>query len=208
MEQLLLYVQDPQAIKKWSSAATDQSQLINDLDQVQGYEPADVLLLAQLQADSACPDKLDGLLEKGYGILLFSNLPDTEEAFVWFQKGIKGYLNTHANAERIMQAISVIKDGHIWLGQTVMNALIQKSAEVEEQKQPNDGWRKHVTDREAQTLALVMEGKSNNEIAEKMFISERTVKAHMSKLLEKLGAKDRLGLVLKIQNWQEWENKW
>lgn len=201
MEKLLLFVQDSEAIKKWSLAATDNSQVIADLDKVQQFEPSKVLLLAQLQADSICTDKLKELLEKGYWILLFSNLPDPEEAFIWFQMGIKGYLNTHASSDRIMQAVDVIKDGHIWLGQAVMNALIQKSAVPE--NEIKDGWKKLITDREEQTLSLVMQGKSNNEIAQTMHISERTVKAHMSKLLEKFGAKDRLGLVLKIQNWQE-----
>jgi DNA-binding NarL/FixJ family response regulator len=133
-------------------------------------------------------------------VLLFSDFPNPTEAFEWFKLGIKGYLNTHAVPERIQHALQTIADNHVWLGQNVMNALIEQSSKL---VSPSKGWQKLVTEREHQTLNWVMTGKSNREIAEIMHISERTVKAHVSKLLEKFQVSDRLGLVLKIQNWQE-----
>ena len=65
----------------------------------------------------------------------------------------------------------------------------------------DDSWKERLSEREIETVELVLQGKSNQEIAELLHISERTVKAHMHNILEKLEAKDRLNLVIKIQNW-------
>lgn len=202
MEQLLLYVKDSQAIQKWSQAVTKNSHFLFDLNKAFEFPTEHTLILVQLDAEPDTLHTLKSLLTQKYSVLLFSDIPEPTEALQWFHQGIKGYLNTHASAERIRQAVDTIRNGHVWLGQAVMNALIL-GATPQQDASRQEGWKERITEREEQTLLLVMEGKSNLEIAEKLHISERTVKAHMSKLLEKFSVKDRLALVLKIQNWQD-----
>ena len=59
-------------------------------------------------------------------------------------------------------------------------------------------WRRAVSAREAEVAQAVAAGKSNREVAEQLFISERTVKAHLGAVFEKLGVRDRLQLALRL----------
>ncbi|MDX1795832.1 MAG: response regulator transcription factor [Hydrogenovibrio sp.] len=203
MTHLLLHITDANALERWAKVAGDDSQVILTLDEIQNFNPQDVLLLIQYVSSEEQKKQLAELLTQGYAVILFSNTPSPEEAIPWFERGIKGYLNTFATPDRIRQAIQVVRSGNIWLGQSIMQAFIQQTIQEHPPVLPQAGWQKMVTDREREVLEQVMLGKSNQEIAELMNISERTVKAHMSHLLEKFSTKDRLALVLRIQNWQD-----
>ncbi|PLA73555.1 hypothetical protein CYQ88_10640 [Hydrogenovibrio sp. SC-1] len=200
MKQLQLFVQEPQALKNWSNVTTLPKKILYSLQlSPKEYTVDENLLLIQLLPDASNQLEVENLLKQQYHILLFSNIPSAQEGMQWFQKGIKGYLNTFAHPDRIEQAVSTILTGNIWLGQSVMQSMIQA---ISNQSSPvNEGWKETLTEREIETADWILQGKSNLEIANAMNISERTVKAHVHNLLEKLDAKDRLNLVIKIQNW-------
>lgn len=201
MKQLLLYVQDPHALKNWSTATEMPKKILYTLDlSDKDHDSSTTLLLIQYQNKANEQKEIESLLSKGYSVLLFSNQPSPVEGVEWFQRGIKGYLNTYSTTERIEQAIDVVKTGNIWLGQAVMQTMIQAVA-ASENSTKNDSWKALLTDREIETMEWIQQGKTNIQISEEMHISERTVKAHVHNMLEKLDAKDRLGLVLKVQNW-------
>lgn len=201
MKQLLLYVQDPHALKNWSTATEMPKKILYTLDLSDtDHDSSTTLLLIQYQNKANEQKEIESLLSKGYSVLLFSNQPSPVEGVEWFQRGIKGYLNTYSTTERIEQAIDVVKTGNIWLGQAVMQTMIQAVA-ASENSTKNDSWKALLTDREIETMEWIQQGKTNIQISEEMHISERTVKAHVHNMLEKLDAKDRLGLVLKVQNW-------
>ncbi len=200
MKQLLLYVQDPHALKNWSQATDLTKKILYTLDiNQEEFETNSNLLLIQLTESEEERQKIETMLNHGFQIILFSNMPSPKEGVQWFQKGIKGYLNTFAQTERINQAIDTVLAGNIWLGQGVMQSLIQ--AVSTQKNAPDNSWKALLSEREIETMESVLLGKTNQEIAELMHISERTVKAHMHSILEKLEAKDRLNLVIKIQNW-------
>lgn len=200
MKQLQLFVQEPQALKNWSNVTALPKKILYSL-QLSPKEFAidENLLLIQLLPDASNQLEVENLLKQQYHILLFSNVPSAQEGMQWFQKGIKGYLNTFAHPDRIEQAVNTILTGNIWLGQSVMQSMIQ--AISNQSTSMNEGWKETLTEREIETADWILQGKSNLEIANAMNISERTVKAHVHNLLDKLGAKDRLNLVIKIQNW-------
>lgn len=203
MKQLLLYVQDPHALKNWSKASSLPKQILYTLEMDAQTRPVtDSLLLIQLTEDPANDLEIENVLAQGYAVLLFSNQPTAEEGVAWFKKGIKGYLNTFAQPFRIEQALNTILAGNIWLGQNVMQGIIQSVSAT--QPMQNTAWKETLSAREIETMEWILQGKSNQEIAEQMMISERTVKAHVHSLLEKLDAKDRLNLVIKIQNWHKY----
>lgn len=200
MKQLLLYVQDPHALKNWSQATDLTKKILYTLDVNQEeFDTGSNLLLIQLTESDEERKKIETILHNGFEVVLFSNMPSPQEGVQWFQKGIKGYLNTFAQTERINQAVDTVLAGNIWLGQGVMQSLIQAVATPTDA--PDTSWKAQLSEREIETVESVLLGKTNQEIAELMHISERTVKAHMHSILEKLEAKDRLNLVIKIQNW-------
>lgn len=202
MKQLQLFVQEPQALKNWSNVSDLPKKILYSLQlSPDKYPISENLLLIQLLPDASNQLEIENLLEKQYHILLFSNVPSSEEGMKWFQKGIKGYLNTFAHPDRINNAVNTILAGNIWLGQSVMQSMIQAISSQTPAK--NDGWKALLTEREIESAEGILQGKTNLEIANEMNIAERTVKAHVHNLLEKLDAKDRLNLVIKIQNWTD-----
>lgn len=152
---------------------------------------------------SSAEDKvIDHLLKIKKDVLILENIPNNTSGLAWLEKGAKGYLNTHARAERLQQAVNSILTGHVWVGQQLLQTMIQMlhQKETSLEKAPNDSpsWQQALTEREIETVQHVLKGKSNQQIAAALHISERTVKAHLHNIFEKLGVKDRLALALFI----------
>jgi DNA-binding NarL/FixJ family response regulator len=96
---------------------------------------------------------------------------------------------------------TVVMHGGVWLGRDLLQTLIGASRElVHNQSSKVDEALALLTTREKEVALLASTGLSNKEIARKLSITERTVKAHMSSSLEKLGVKDRLQLALVLNN--------
>lgn len=197
MKRPLIFVQTPNALKNWLTACGTDSKVLYDLEQLnQRFNSKEHIVLIQL-SDRARIEHLTDIIQQGFDVLLFSDQPSNTEGLELFKLGIKGYLNTFATVERIQQALTTIEAGSIWLGPSLMQAMIQSTA----QKSNNNHWQSSLTERECQVAESVLESKTNREIAEQLEITERTVKAHMHNIFEKLGVSDRLSLALKIKNW-------
>ena len=198
MKRPLIFVQDPNALKNWLIACGSDSKILYDLENLhERFNPADVTLLIQL-SERATHSQITKLTEQKFDILLFSDEPTNTEGLSFFKTGIKGYLNTFATPDRIKQALTTIEAGSIWLGQTIMNAMI---GDLTKQNSSNNDWQKLLTERELQVVNLVLETNSNKDIATQLEITERTVKSHMHNVFEKFEVSDRLALALKIKNW-------
>ena len=198
MKRPLIFVQDPNALKNWLTACGTDAKILYDLTDLSSrYEAKSHLVLIQISGNSTIEQITE--LAKEFDVIAFANEPNNLEGLQLFQQGIKGYVNTFASVERIEQALTTIRAGSVWLGQNVMQAMIQS---LMNENQPKEGWKDLLTEREQEATALVLEGQSNKDIAQKLEITERTVKAHLHNVFEKLEVTDRLALVLKIKNWQ------
>ena len=155
-------------------------------------------LLPAGEPAAALVDRLrDGLA--GRPLLLLADLPSEDEALAALAAGACGYCNGHAAPEVLLQVALVVANGGIWVGQGLMQRLLAATARRLAQASIDDGaWRRTLTAREQEAALLVAGGASNKEIARQLDITERTVKAHVSAMLEKLGARDRLQLSLMI----------
>jgi DNA-binding NarL/FixJ family response regulator len=101
--------------------------------------------------------------------------------------GAKGYLIKNITKEGLEKAITLISQGQNYFSEELWTFFTKKMAPKEDKEQ--------FTKREIEVLALICEGMSNDEIAEELFISERTVIGHKSKLLAKTGCKNSVQLV-------------
>lgn len=129
-------------------------------------------------------------------ILVLSDIPSFPEGQILLQKGIKGYANTYIHKIHLDQAIQMIEDGNIWLYPSFMHEIISRAIPDPDQK--NNILNK-LTLREQETALLVASGKTNKEIAIELGITERTVKAHMSSIFEKIGVHDRFALAVMLK---------
>jgi DNA-binding NarL/FixJ family response regulator len=110
--------------------------------------------------------------------------------------GASGFLLKDAEPEEIIRAIRAAAAGDAVLSPTVTRRLIADYARRPRRSAPDAGALDALTDREREVMALVARGLSNEEIAAQLFMSRLTAKTHVSRILAKLGARDRAQLVV------------
>jgi DNA-binding NarL/FixJ family response regulator len=112
--------------------------------------------------------------------------------------GARAYLDLTADSAMVRQAIDVVTSGSIWAPRRLLSKLIDRLLKVPDSALTNGN--PHITDREKQVLNLIMEACSNREIARQLGIEERTVKAHVGRLMRKTGADNRIELTMRALN--------
>ncbi|MDW7773515.1 MAG: response regulator transcription factor [Desulfobulbaceae bacterium] len=137
-------------------------------------------------------------------IFVLSNRPDQEEGLEFLRYGIVGYANTYIAAGRLAEAVQAILTGSVWIGQDIMQLLIRQSFEsAQEELDEKAGSTmkevfKNLSNREYEIANLIAQGLTNVDIADRLAIAERTVKAHLSSIYAKTGTRGRLGLALLV----------
>jgi two-component system nitrate/nitrite response regulator NarL len=173
------------------------------LDVLQQFEP-DILLL-----DLKMPG-LDGLatlqrlqIAKNKTRVIVLTASDDKNEFVQAMKlGTSGIVLKQTATELLIKSIRKVHAGEIWLDSHTTAAVIRQFVANDDapaappQAAPRDRERSPLSQREREIVALVAQGFKNKEMAEKMFISEQTVKNHLHNIFDKLGVSDRLELAL------------
>jgi DNA-binding NarL/FixJ family response regulator len=119
-----------------------------------------------------------------------------EYAFAAIRAGASGFLLKDARAEEIIEAIRVVHAGHAVVSPPTTRRLIEHLAAAPT-ADPGEAKRlAHLTSRERDVLLEMATGASNVEIAQRLFLSEATVKTHVGHVLSKLGLRDRVQAVV------------
>jgi DNA-binding NarL/FixJ family response regulator len=179
--------------------AGDGNEILNI---VQELEP-DVLLL-----DLRMPN-MDGLavmrtlqqMNLRTKVIVLTASDDKNEFVQAMKLGCSGIVLKQTSPELIVKSIRKVHAGEIWLDSHTTAAVMRQFASP--QPEPHAGAigakgreRSPLSQREREIVALVAQGYKNKEMAEKMFISEQTVKNHLHNIFDKLGVSDRLELAL------------
>jgi DNA-binding NarL/FixJ family response regulator len=111
--------------------------------------------------------------------------------------GAKGYLTHLAKESEIRMAIEIVLDGSVWAPRKVLARLLEAAAPGGALTANGEGVAPpKITVREAQVLRLLVAGRPNREIAQSLGIDEGTVKAHVGRLMRKVGAENRITLTM------------
>jgi DNA-binding NarL/FixJ family response regulator len=129
-------------------------------------------------------------------VLILTTFDLDEYVYDAIRAGASGFLLKDVTAERLFDAVRVIAAGDALLAPTITRRLISEFAAIHRQPETSPAALATLTPRETQVLRLVAEGLSNPEIAARMTITEETVKTHVSRVLTKLGLRDRTQAVV------------
>lgn len=166
--------------------------------------PAPDIVWLRLRAEQPFREQLLAAREQvgQHPYVVMSDLPNDDEALAVFALGARGYCNSHASAAVLQQIASVVLQGGLWIGASLMQRMVGMSAQAVSPvpKMPAKDLAALLTHRELEVAQIVVSGASNKEIATKLGIAERTVKSHVGAIFEKLGVRDRLQLALLIRN--------
>ncbi len=117
---------------------------------------------------------------------------DEETILKAIAAGAKGYVDEAADAAEFVQAIRIVQQGSVWAPRRVLSMFIERVSSSPGRIFPNG--RVTFTDREKEVLEMLVVGRSNKEIGSALGIEERTVKAHVAKLMRKVGVQNRIAL--------------
>jgi DNA-binding NarL/FixJ family response regulator len=139
------------------------------------------------------------LAEAGDGgprVLVLTTFDLDEYVYDALRFGASGFLLKDVAAERLFDAVRVVAAGDALLAPAVTRRLIDEFARLRPRQGPRPERLEELTTRETEVLRLVAEGLSNAEIAERLVVSDETVKTHVSRVLMKLGLRDRTQAVV------------
>jgi DNA-binding NarL/FixJ family response regulator len=132
----------------------------------------------------------------GIHILILTTFDLDEYVYEALRAGASGFLLKDVTAEALFHAVRVIAAGDALLAPGITRRLISEFAGRAERTPPALRALEELTPRETQVLELIAEGLSNLEIAERLVVTEETVKTHVSRVLGKLGLRDRTQAVV------------
>lgn len=161
-----------------------------DIKEISKLEPD--LILADFKIFRAFPE--DFTFDKNLKILLIvdnSCIGEVERQIPDFiLRGVFGIIHPEANSEVLKKAIRVVHSGELWIDRKMIKRIITKMGHTDN--------KINLTKKEKEIVSLICHGYRNKEIAQKLDISEQTVKSHCNRIFKKIGVSDRLQLALYI----------
>jgi DNA-binding NarL/FixJ family response regulator len=125
-------------------------------------------------------------------IIVTGSGADEETILKAIAAGAKGYVDEAAAPAEFTQAIRIVNQGSVWAPRRVLSMFIERVSSSPGRIFP--AGRVTFTDREKEVLEMLVAGRSNKEIGAALGIEERTVKAHVAKLMRKVGVQNRIAL--------------
>jgi DNA-binding NarL/FixJ family response regulator len=135
-------------------------------------------------------------MDGGPRVLVLTTFDLDDYVYQALRWGASGFLLKDASARELAEAVRVVAAGDGLLSPSVTRRLIAEFARMGAPRGPSRKTLQDLTERETEVLALVARGLSNAEIAGRLVVAEQTVKTHVSRVLMKLGLRDRTQAVV------------
>jgi NarL family two-component system response regulator LiaR len=127
-------------------------------------------------------------------VIALTSFSEDDKVFPAIQAGAASYLLKDVSPDDLAEAIRAVHHGEARLHPDITRKLMEQVSKVRETSE--DSSVEKLTDREREVICLVALGRSNREIAQELFISEKTVKTHISNILSKLNLEHRTQLAI------------
>ena len=209
---IVLCSKNQNILDRWKNALNgyhvmEESTSLTQLEKTLSASPDIAILHASLPGLDTL-EQLQDLLRKysNTRFLVLSDKPSEKNAFQLLRSGIYGYSNTYLSAKLLSEAIKQIQNGEVWMGKRLTRFLSEclledlNNEDTETIAEKAEECLTHLTPKEKEVAKRIAHGCSNKCIANKLKISERTVKAHLTSIFEKTGINDRVHLALLLNS--------
>ncbi len=171
---------------------SDLEMISSSPEEIAQQTKIDLLLLVE-RRDKNLTDMLSKLkaTHPDLPIIVVGHRVDDESILNAVVAGAKGYVFEGASSHEFAQAFRVVNQGSVWAPRRVLSMFIERALTT---KRVQHGLSQVISDREKQVLEMLVAGLSNKEIGEPLGIEERTVKAHIAKMMRKVGVQNRIAL--------------
>lgn len=202
-DKLVLVSHDPGLLEHWKKAlGSSKTPCLPRFSALTNHE---LLIDATVWIDSdgsnipAWKEPIWASLLKTSRIVCASSMPKNVAAIQALDAGCSAFVHAFADFKTLRQVQQVVVSGQIWVGRELMQQLLSGASRAGALRgEPDREWATHLTSREQEIAILAANGASNKAIANNCSITERTVKAHLAAIFEKLNLTDRLQLALRV----------
>lgn len=208
---ILLASSSEETLVSWKRGVSDFSPIydLTELDQLKDelvrVKPQILLLdydLPGLDAPTGLADLMK--LSPGTKIVILSRALSDEEEWGLFKAGVRGCCPRDIEPKQLKSVVMAVQQGELWIRRTLTCRLLDELGVIVRErnliKQAASNLLVNLTQREHEIATLVGNGESNKQIAQRLSITERTVKAHLTEIFRKLDVADRLKLALIVNN--------
>jgi DNA-binding NarL/FixJ family response regulator len=141
-------------------------------------------------------------LENSPKVVILTTFKDDEYLFEALKNGADGYILKDVKSDEIVEAIKTVYSGNMLLRSEMAEKILKFINGINKEEKKKEvsisGPYESLTQREVEIAVLISEGKSNKEISETLYITEGTVKNHLTRILAKLQLRDRTQLALYV----------
>ncbi len=196
---------DQGLLRHWENGLTKQAQVMQTFSTLKGVAGVESLVWLDLGLSGvpawAAPGWRQLLDQPHLKVVACSSSPTDEEGIAALDVGCSAYCHAYSDPGTLVQVKQVVEAGQVWIGSRLMQKLIRGAKlanRSDEFKLMHVDWAIDLTPREKEVAVLAANGASNQLISRNCGISERTVKAHLSAVFQKLNITDRLQLALRV----------
>ena len=143
--------------------------------------------------------QISDFTRQGNPVIAMTLDPSAEQLREALSAGAKGYIEAMASSAILQQAGQTVTNGAMWLPAPLVAGLVAIVSRALEKQQTERPDLSMLTEREREVTMEVIKGALNKQVADKLNITERTVKAHLASVFAKLGVRDRMQLMLKVR---------